>query len=88
MIVLECIKKEVAKKITNAIKIPTIGIGASKECDGQVLVIDDILNIEGLDKKPRFIKSYVNLNKSIKKAVKRFTLDVAEGKFPKNKNTY
>ena len=88
MIVLECIKEGVAKEITNKLTIPTIGIGASSECDGQVLVINDILNMENLEKYPRFVKSYVNINKIITNAVKKFTEEVVAKKFPKIKNTY
>ena len=88
MIFLECIKKKLADKITDKIKIPTIGIGASDTCDGQVLVIDDILNIENFLKMPKFIKTYANLNKIINDAVKQFTIDVKKKKFPNLKNTY
>lgn len=88
MIVLECVKEKLARKITKKVKIPTIGIGASLACDGQVLVINDILNIEGVKKMPRFIKSYVNLKKIIEKAVINYTTDVINKKFPKRKNTY
>jgi 3-methyl-2-oxobutanoate hydroxymethyltransferase len=88
MIVLECIKEDLAKEITNLLRIPTIGIGASLECDGQILVTDDILNMENLKKKPRFIKTYANINKIIDKAVKNYTKDIVEKKFPKIKNTY
>ena len=76
MIVLECIKEDLAKEITNLLRIPTIGIGASLECDGQILVTDDILNMENLKKKPRFIKTYANINKIIDKAVKNYTKDI------------
>ena len=88
MIVLECMKEELAKKITKNLKIPTIGIGASLACDGQVLVINDILNSDNLIKKPKFIKSYTNLEKIIEMAVKKYCIDVINKKFPKNKNTY
>ena len=88
MIVLECIKESIAKEITNKLNIPTIGIGASPVCDGQVLVINDILNTENKDKQPKFIKSYININKIIKKAVKQFSQEVKNKQFPKIKNTY
>ena len=88
MIILECIKENLAKEITNKITIPTIGIGASLSCDGQILVINDILDTENLKMKPRFIKSYVNINKTIDKAVKKYTFDVVNKRFPRSKNTY
>ena len=88
LIFLECIKESLSKEITNQIKIPTIGIGASLHCDGQVLVINDILNVQNFINKPRFIKSYVNLKNIIEKAVKNYSNDVKSMKFPKIKNTY
>lgn len=88
MIFLECIKESVAKEITNKLNIPTIGIGASLDCDGQILVINDILNIENLINLPRFVKIYANINKNIEEAVKKFSTDVLNKKFPKIKNTY
>ena len=88
LIVLECIKKDLAKKITNIIKIPTIGIGSSKYCDGQVLVINDILNIDADEKKPRFVKKYINLKKIISAAIDSYTKDVKRKKFPSKKHTY
>ena len=88
MIVLECMKENIAKKITNNLKIPTIGIGASLKCDGQVLVINDILNTKDLNKQPRFVKSYININRIIAKAVKNYSDEVKNKKFPKIKNTY
>ena len=88
MIVLECIKESLAKNITDKLKIPTIGIGASAACDGQVLVINDILSTDNLNRKLRFVKSYANLSKIIDSAVKNYTEDVVNKKFPKLKNTY
>ena len=69
-LLLECIDKELAKEITKNIKIPTIGIGSSVHCDGQILVINDILNIDNTIKKPKFVKTYTNLSSSINKSVK------------------
>ena len=88
MLFLECMKETLAKKISNVLKIPTIGIGASLDCDGQVLVINDILNMENLKKKPKFIKSYIKLNSIIDKAVEGFCKEVVNKKFPKKENTY
>ena len=85
-IVLECINAKLAKKITNTIKIPTIGIGSSHHCDGQILVVDDLIGLSGFY--PKFVKKYVNLEKHIDKAIKNFRTDVLKKKFPKISNTY
>ena len=82
-LLLECIDKELAKEITKNIKIPTIGIGSSVHCDGQILVINDILNIDNTIKKPKFVKTYINLSSSINKSVKQYVADVKNRKFPK-----
>jgi len=83
-IVLECLTSYAAKKITNQIKIPTIGIGSSSCCDGQVLVTDDMLGISGFY--PKFVKKYQNLDRIIEKAVKEYTRDVKLNKFPTKKH--
>ena len=88
LIVLECIRTNTAKEITNKLTIPTIGIGASKYCDGQILVIDDIINLDSNNNKPKFIKTYVNIEKNIISAVKNFTKDVKNKKFPSKKYSY
>ena len=75
-----------AKKITKLLKIPTIGIGSSKFCDGQILVTDDLLGISGFY--PKFVKKYANLEKIIENAVKKFSKDVKSNKFPKNKTVF
>ena len=62
-IVLECITKKLATRITNSIKIPTIGIGSSSSCDGQILVTDALMGLSGFY--PRFVKKYTNLEKVI-----------------------
>jgi 3-methyl-2-oxobutanoate hydroxymethyltransferase len=83
-VVLECITPKTAKKITNLLKIPTIGIGSSSYCDGQILVTDDILGLSGFY--PKFVKKYVNLNTVIEKAVKKYSKEVKNKVFPKNIN--
>ena len=83
-IVLECITPNTAKIITNLLKIPTIGIGSSSHCDGQILVTDDIIGLSGFY--PKFVKKYVNLNTIIEKAVKKYSKEVKTKVFPKNKN--
>ena len=83
-IVLECITPNTAKIITNLLKIPTIGIGSSSHCDGQILVTDDIIGLSGFY--PKFVKKYVNINTIIEKAVKKYSKEVKTKIFPKNKN--
>jgi len=83
---LEGVEKNLSKSITKKLKIPTIGIGASIDCDGQVLVTDDIL---GLTKsKIKFVKEYTNLRKYISSAAKQFRLDVVNKKYPDKKHLY
>ncbi|NES05738.1 MAG: 3-methyl-2-oxobutanoate hydroxymethyltransferase [Okeania sp. SIO2F4] len=79
-IILEHIGVDLAKEITEKVSIPTIGIGAGVYCDGQVLVINDVLGIS--DRQPPFAKSYANLRENITQAVKEYSLEVKERKFP------
>ena len=83
-IVLECISPNASKLITNKINIPTIGIGSSSFCDGQILVTDDMLGLSGFY--PKFVKKYVNLKKIIEKAVKRYSKEVKRRSFPTKSN--
>ncbi len=83
-VVLECVAPNASKIITKSLKIPTIGIGSSSYCDGQILVTDDMLGLSGFY--PKFVKKYVDLNKIITKAIKRYTKDVKNNKFPKKNN--
>ena len=85
-IVLECIEIKLSKKITEQIKVPTIGIGSSVNCDGQVLVIDDLIGLS--QSKLRFVKKYANVNQIINSAVKRYKLEVLNKKFPKSKHSF
>ena len=82
--VIEGVPASLASQITQAIKIPTIGIGASIDCSGQVLVIDDVLGLNQ-DFKPRFVKNYADLASQIDKAVEEFCDEVRNGKFPSAK---
>ncbi len=85
-IVLECIEIKLSKKITEQIKVPTIGIGSSVNCDGQVLVIDDLIGLS--QSKFKFVKKYVDMAKIIEGAVKRYKLEVLKKKFPKVKHSF
>ena len=85
-IVLECIKTQLAKKITDELKIPTIGIGASSCCDGQVLVTDDLIGLNQIN--VRFVKKYSNVTKQINSAIIKYKNDVKRKKFPQKKHSY
>ncbi len=80
-VVLECVPQEIAEEITQRLSIPTIGIGAGIHCDGQVLVVHDLLGLLG-DFRPKFVKRYVELGPLIVKAAKDFVREVKEGAFP------
>jgi 3-methyl-2-oxobutanoate hydroxymethyltransferase len=80
-VVVECVPAEIARKMTAAVKIPTIGIGAGAECDGQILVAQDMLGLFD-DLKPRFVKQYADLGRDIVQAVESYCREVREGAFP------
>ena len=84
--VLECVESSLAKEITKSINVPTIGIGASVNCDGQVLVTDDLIGLSNI--KVRFVKKYLNIKKQINNAVLKYKQDVTEKKFPAKKHSY
>ena len=83
-ILLEGMLTKIAKSVTEVLSIPTIGIGASEYCDGQILVSEDMLGMFG-DNHPKFVKRYADLSDKIKTAVKKYSKDVNSSKFP-NKN--
>tara|TARA_B100001765_G_scaffold91070_1_gene55859 strand:+ start:272 stop:1087 length:816 start_codon:yes stop_codon:yes gene_type:complete len=86
-IVLEMVTSQVAKIITEKVSVPTIGIGSGKDCDGQVLVVHDMLGL--FEKiKPKFAKRYLSLSEEIRNAVKSYVTDVKKGNFPTNKNEF
>lgn len=80
-IVLELVDRQAAKVITNSLEIPTIGIGSGPYCDGQVLVIHDLIGLT-IGKIPKFVKQYANVKEVILNAIKEFKTDVETGKFP------
>jgi len=86
-IVMECVPEGLAKEITGMLSIPTIGIGAGIHCDGQVLVIHDVLGLfEGF--RPKFVKQYVDLRKTIGDAVQAYIKEVQEGGFPGKEHVF
>ncbi|MCX7914366.1 MAG: 3-methyl-2-oxobutanoate hydroxymethyltransferase, partial [Thermodesulfovibrionales bacterium] len=86
-ILLEAIPAELAKKITEELSIPTIGIGAGPYCDGQILVLHDVLGL--FDRfLPKFAKKYVNLKEESLKAIKQFKKEVEEGIFPGSEHSF
>jgi 3-methyl-2-oxobutanoate hydroxymethyltransferase len=85
--VLEKIPANLAKEVSAAAAIPTIGIGAGKYCDGQVLVMHDMLGIN-TEFKPRFLRQYLNLHPQITEAVQRYIKDVKSNDFPNEQEQY
>ncbi len=86
-VVLEGIPATVAKHITNQLNIPTIGIGAGPDCDGQVLVFHDLLQF-GTGQSPKFVRSYENLGERATAGIKKFVEDVKSGSFPSGNESY
>ena len=85
-IVLECIKISTSKQITQKLKIPTIGIGSSVHCDGQVLVTDDLIGLNNTNIK--FVKKFINIKRYINLGLKKFTIEVRSKKYPSKKHSY
>ncbi len=84
-VLLECVSQKTAKKITSSLLVPTIGIGSSQFCDGQILVFDDLIIMDKNQHMPKFVKSYLDFESMALKAIKNFSREVKEKKFP-NKN--
>jgi 3-methyl-2-oxobutanoate hydroxymethyltransferase len=85
-VLLECIPQDVAARITRALDVPTIGIGAGPHCDGQVLVMHDLVGLS-LDRVPRFVRSYADVGGTIRDAVARWRRDVEERSCPGPRET-
>ena len=85
-IVLECVETSLAKLVTQNITVPTIGIGASKYCDGQILVFDDLIGLNPMNYK--FVKKYAKIRNDISKAVSNYSKEVRKIKFPNKKNSF
>ena len=84
--VLECVQTSLAKQVTKSVSIPTIGIGASNNCDGQILVFDDLIGLNPI--KFRFVKKYSNIKTEISKAVSKYASEVKKRKFPSKKYSF
>jgi 3-methyl-2-oxobutanoate hydroxymethyltransferase len=88
-IVLECVPDGVARMITESVGVPTIGIGAGRHCDGQVLVWHDLLGFAGTDRRsPKFVRQYAALELDATSAIERFCADVRAGSYPSSAETY
>jgi 3-methyl-2-oxobutanoate hydroxymethyltransferase len=88
MLVLECVPSALAEAITADLEIPTIGIGAGPQCDGQVLVLHDLLGVNSGHRRPKFVKDFLAQGGSIDGAVRAFAQDVREGRFPDAQHSY
>lgn len=86
-VVLECVPAKLAKIVTETVDIPTIGIGAGSDCDGQVLVYQDMLGMF-TDFKPKFVKHFANIGETMKDAFRAYHREINEGEFPKAEHTY
>lgn len=86
-IVFECIEEELARELAGKLKVPTIGIGAGRYTDGQILVVNDMLGLSGKFK-PKFLKKYVQMDCIILEALKKFSQEVTDGEFPAESHVY
>ena len=86
-IVLEAVPAPVAARVTEALSVPTIGIGSGASCDGQVLVLHDLLGLYP-GRSPRFVRRYAEVGDTIRAALERFAADVRDGAFPEDEHTY
>ena len=85
-IVIECVKASTAKQITKSLEIPTIGIGSSVHCDGQVLVTDDLIGLNST--KIKFVKRFINIKRYINLGLKKFAIEVRSKKYPSKRYSY
>ncbi|MGI6126251.1 MAG: 3-methyl-2-oxobutanoate hydroxymethyltransferase [Planifilum sp.] len=86
-LVLECVPEELAREITEAVRVPTIGIGAGRHCDGQVLVYHDVLKMAS-DLQPSFVKAYAEVGRQITDALRQYVEDVRHRRFPEEKHVF
>ena len=88
MLLLECVPEDLAKEVTNELKIPVIGIGAGVHTDGQIMVVHDMLGISCLENPPKFVKNFMEESSSIEHAIVNFVKDVKDFKFPSEEHTF
>lgn len=88
LLVLECVPTAIAREVTRSIAIPTIGIGAGPGCDGQILVLHDLLGINSGHRRPRFVRDFLADGGSIEGAIKSYVDAVKSGAFPTNEHSY
>jgi 3-methyl-2-oxobutanoate hydroxymethyltransferase len=86
-VVLEAVPAPVAARVTEALTVPTLGIGSGAECDGQVLVLHDLLGLYP-GRSPKFVRRYAEVGDTIRDALERFAADVRDGAFPEEEHTY
>ncbi len=86
-VVVECVPSDLAARVTAAVKIPTIGIGAGPHCDGQVLVTPDLLGLFD-ELRPRFVKQYADLGGEVRRAVQAYCREVRDGTFPAREHSF
>lgn len=86
-VLMECVPAELAREVTKTLQIPTIGIGAGPDCDGQVLVTNDLLGLNA-GHVPKFVRTYSNLQQQATSAIEAFCQDVQNGKFPNEKESF
>lgn len=87
-LVLECVPSKISRKVTETLKIPTIGIGSGPFCDGQILVFHDLLGFYPKGKKYKFVREYAKIGKNIIKAIKKYKKDVEDGSFPSEEEAF
>ena len=88
LLVLECVPTAVAESITAALEIPTIGIGAGPHCDGQVLVLHDMLGLSSGHRRPKFVKDFLAEGGSVEGAMRAYADAVRDGRFPDDAHSY
>jgi len=86
-IIVECVPEDVTRKITEKVKVPVYGIGAGRYCDGQILVVTDILGLLP-GEMPKFVKEYAHIGNEVKKAISRYIEEVKQGIYPDENHTY
>jgi 3-methyl-2-oxobutanoate hydroxymethyltransferase len=87
-VVLEVVPREIAREVTAALKVPTIGIGAGPDCDAQILVTHDLLGLSFSKSSPRFVRQYANLREAMNEAFQAYADDVRSGAFPTDEHSY